>query len=315
MSKDSIYTVSQLTVGSVLNRTAKVTRKNPLLFLYLVLILALSFLIVYISDNINAFDFINIESEPLKPEDELPFYYRTTIYEQYILLLAAVFVLKLIISFIISTLTQSCMSYGTYKTISGNYTSFVNVIKSGTNPFIYIISTSIFFIIIVVLYPTFLTLLYASMLYILYIYTPYAIIKLLMFTKITFGFAIIMYLLILFVPCILLYCIFSLSIPVCVVEKIGPIASLKRSAHITKGHRITIFGIFVVLFFIFLVAYIAILYVTNLFFGSEPISNILGNILYIIFQSYSYLVIAVIYYDLRTIKEGTALDSMANVFD
>ena len=52
------------------------------------------------------------------------------------------------------------------------------------------------------------------------------------------------------VPCVILTIMWAVAIPVCVVEKLGSVASMKRSAELTKGYRGTILGLFIVIFLI-----------------------------------------------------------------
>src|SRR5262249_9742953 len=58
---------------------------------------------------------------------------------------------------------------------------------------------------------------------------------------ITIGF------LLLIVPGIILFIRWSTALPACVVEGLGPLASMKRSAELTKGHRWKIFGMYVLI--------------------------------------------------------------------
>ncbi|MDR1922607.1 MAG: hypothetical protein LBS31_12835 [Candidatus Adiutrix sp.] len=117
-------------------------------------------------------------------------------------------------------------------------------------------------------------------------------------------------LILLVIPGLILACAWSLTIPACVVEELGPVDSIKRSAELTKGHRLTIVGAALPP---------GILLVAAVFFAAKAEGAMLASLailpFIILFQAFMCVMIAVIYFDLRANEEGVAVDSLANVFD
>jgi uncharacterized membrane protein len=118
----------------------------------------------------------------------------------------------------------------------------------------------------------------------------------------------------LFVPGYMLYTAWYVALPVLVVERLGPVASLRRSAALTKGHRWKIFGI---IFVMGLVAGVLGAIVSGIVVASHNRMVFVGvqylfQTVYIAFQS---VVGVVLYHDLRVAKEGLDTDRIAAVFD
>ena len=119
----------------------------------------------------------------------------------------------------------------------------------------------------------------------------------------------------LIIPGIILYCLWSVTIPVCAVEKLGPLKAMKRSGELTKGYRLRIFGLILIMFGIalavgFLAGLVIILVLNNL-----VAAIVIRSIMFIIPQAFSNVMISIIYYDLRVAKEGVSLNKLVNVFD
>ncbi len=121
--------------------------------------------------------------------------------------------------------------------------------------------------------------------------------------------------LLLIVPGLVIMCIYSLTIPVCVIEGLGARESLGRSAELTEGHRWTIFFLTIIvlaaLFFIVVVASIVAMILSDNEIFSLAVATLAGA-LPLAFLAMMY---SIIYYDLRVMKEGLSLDSLARVFD
>ena len=127
------------------------------------------------------------------------------------------------------------------------------------------------------------------------------------------------------IPMFIVLVMFWVAIPTAVVERPGVMASLKRSAQLTKGHRWRIFGIYAV---VFLVAAIASsmaqtpLMISMATTGSDVASsgvliasNILALLVNAFFMALGAVASAVAYHDLRAVKEGFDIDQFATVFD
>ena len=132
-------------------------------------------------------------------------------------------------------------------------------------------------------------------------------------------------LLLLIFPALMIMAALWVAIPTAVVERPGVIASLKRSADLTRGYRWKIFGIFVV---IWLVSGVAVGMVQTPFAvtiataGPNGLSSgtfILYNGIILIvsafFTALGAVASAVAYHDLRAVKEGFDIDRFASVFD
>jgi hypothetical protein len=105
----------------------------------------------------------------------------------------------------------------------------------------------------------------------------------------------------------------SLALPACVVEGLGLVDSLGRSAELTRGHRWKIFGI-VILVLIPLPAATAILGAAMSFLG--PDLRYLGRyVLGVLWITGFTSVLTVIYHELRVANEGIDSGQIASVFD
>ena len=120
--------------------------------------------------------------------------------------------------------------------------------------------------------------------------------------------------LLLVVPGLMMLAAFYVALPACVMEGLGPFQSMSQSAALTKGHRWKVFGIY------FLVAIVngavgqLVVRVFSLGIGLFP-SSILYLVWTLLAAAYNSIAIAVIYHDLRVLKEGIDIDRIAAVFD
>lgn len=102
------------------------------------------------------------------------------------------------------------------------------------------------------------------------------------------------------------------AIPVAVVERPGPVASLQRSFALTTGNRWKILGIFLLVAAII----VGIVIVMVIFaFISQTIAMILSLLLYAGLFIFGAVLSAVGYYKLRVAKEGADIGDIAKVFD
>lgn len=126
----------------------------------------------------------------------------------------------------------------------------------------------------------------------------------------------------LFVPGLILATMLWVAIPVAVIERPGVVASMKRSAELTKGNRWRIFGLLVIVLVIQIV--IGVVLVSIFGVGAMAGGGVAGgSIVFVLFQwliqaffAVLYaVIIAVSYQNLRIAKEGGSLDQIASVFD
>jgi MFS family permease len=128
------------------------------------------------------------------------------------------------------------------------------------------------------------------------------------------GFCIVLGMMLLIVPGVILFVAWSVAISVCVVEKLGPVKSLGRSAQLTKGHRWKIFGILLlVMLGSGLVG--AILNLLLAAIGNIAVFVILHYIWQALYTAFFSILMVVIYRDLRVAKDGIDTDRIAAVFD
>lgn len=118
----------------------------------------------------------------------------------------------------------------------------------------------------------------------------------------------------LLIPGIILMCLWAFAIPVCAVEGVGPIESLKRSAFLVKNYRLELFFLIV----ISSILSVLIIYSSTLFVGylnREFYFLLYGFSLLRVFVNYFFLSMYVVaYFDVRSIKEGLSLEKLTNVF-
>jgi MFS family permease len=116
------------------------------------------------------------------------------------------------------------------------------------------------------------------------------------------------------IPAFIVLTMLFAAMPACIVERLGPMQSLRRSRELTKGHRWAIFGLW------FLVAIVVAI-------GSSlagAIGSLIGgSVLSLLFNliwgalagAFNAIMVVVAYHDLRVAKEGVDTDKIASVFD
>ena len=147
-------------------------------------------------------------------------------------------------------------------------------------------------------------------------FLPLLAISILVFIGLAIGF------MLLIVPGIILAMRWAVAVPACVVENLGPISSLRRSAELTKGHRWKIFGMTVLILVLFIIALVIVgaLVGTGVVVVPQGVGRgLLAAILFVIISgivtAYFNVIAAMIYHDLRTVKEGVNTEEIAAVFD
>jgi hypothetical protein len=133
----------------------------------------------------------------------------------------------------------------------------------------------------------------------------------------------------LFVPLIFVMCMWWVAVPAAIVEKSGVIGSLKRSADLTIGARMKIFGLIMIyILFSIIVGLVSLLFLTGGGFSMSAITQSSmalmtgGFSLYLLVSQISgalvfafiSVVVAVCYAELRRIKEGVSVKDVAHIF-
>jgi hypothetical protein len=128
------------------------------------------------------------------------------------------------------------------------------------------------------------------------------------------GLGILIGVMLLVIPGYMLMIAWYVALPVVVVERLGPVASLRRSAELTKGHRWKIFGIIIV---IGIVAGIvgAVVNTIALMFHNHAVHTVIQYLLQALLIAFEGVVGVVLYHDLRAAKEGINTERIAAVFD
>lgn len=121
--------------------------------------------------------------------------------------------------------------------------------------------------------------------------------------------------LLLIIPGVIIACMCSAAVPACVVEDLGPADSIMRSFDLTDGYRLKIFLLFLPLFALSAIILSAA--------GPAAASGglgpagvaLAGSLALVIPVAVIGVVIALVYADLRLIKEGLSADMLGDAFD
>jgi len=101
--------------------------------------------------------------------------------------------------------------------------------------------------------------------------------------------------------------------PALLIEKLGPIASLQRSAFLTKGSKGQLFGLSLLLVLVFAgfgVVQFVLQFLIPVVVVKAAIIAVIGQIAY----AYGFSVLTVVYRDLRRLREGPESGAVAAVF-
>ncbi|HXZ01062.1 MAG TPA: hypothetical protein VEI03_13760 [Stellaceae bacterium] len=116
------------------------------------------------------------------------------------------------------------------------------------------------------------------------------------------------------IPGLMFLTTWYVALPACVIERLGPAASLGRSNDLTKGNRWRVFGIIAAVYIANAIVQNVIKYGLPAIIGSI-VSTIAILLWMTIFQAFNAIVVAVVYHDLRVAREGIDIDRIAAVFD
>jgi MFS family permease len=114
-------------------------------------------------------------------------------------------------------------------------------------------------------------------------------------------------------PAFIVMSMLFVAMPVCIVERLGPMKSLVRSSALTKGHRWKVFGLWLVMMLVTAMG-------SGMLGGiSVATGPIVGGLLKLIWGAlagaFNAIMVVVAYHDLRVVKEGVDTDRIASVFD
>lgn len=133
---------------------------------------------------------------------------------------------------------------------------------------------------------------------------------------IVFSIAIGFALLLLIVPGVILYVMWIVAVPILIEERRGVFGSLSRSSELTRGSRWPIFG----LLLIYIIFSVVLSVAFGLFNIGDPVqSPVLFALSSAVVAVVNGLVMAVmlasLYFELRTVKEGATSDGLAAIFE
>jgi hypothetical protein len=133
----------------------------------------------------------------------------------------------------------------------------------------------------------------------------------------------------LFIPFIFVACMWWVAVPVAIVEKAGVLGSFKRSAELTQGVRLKIFGLILLHVLLSLaVGLVSMLFLVGGSFSMAKIAQssmammtggvstylLVSQVIGALVFAFISVVVAVCYAELRRIKDGVSVRDVAQIF-
>jgi hypothetical protein len=132
--------------------------------------------------------------------------------------------------------------------------------------------------------------------------------------SILFGIVVGFGVVLLLVPGLMWGARYYVALPACVMEALGPAQSMNRSAELTKGYRWRIFGVYLVVALVTGAPEGAISVLFTSAAGSVAGLTV-TLVWHVLVAAYSSITVAVMYHDLRVLKDGIDIEQIAAVFD
>ena len=107
----------------------------------------------------------------------------------------------------------------------------------------------------------------------------------------------------------------AVAAPVCAVERLHVRASLKRSSVLTRGRRLKVAGLTILIYVFSHVLELAMKKLTASLGGMTLTLLFVESLIVFIPQLFSNIIVATMYYELRMSREGVQIDSLAHVFE
>ena len=118
---------------------------------------------------------------------------------------------------------------------------------------------------------------------------------------------------VLIIPGLILYTVWFVGLPACVVERLGPLTSLRQSWELTDGHRWKVFGLALLLS---IASLGSSLIEFELAAVAGPNVGLIGKLIWMgPWAAFATVVGTVTYHDLRVVKEGIDIEQIGVVFD
>ena len=144
----------------------------------------------------------------------------------------------------------------------------------------------------------------------------------LILASLAMGIVIFIGLLLILIPGIIAICGLAVTVPALVVESLSPTAAMGRSWALTRTHRLRMLGLFVVVFILLVIPYLAVMGLFSLVAALASATGASSAILVvgIVIAAIAQLLISplyqaalvIAYYDLRVRKEGFDLELLAS---
>ncbi|MGA2042299.1 MAG: hypothetical protein ABSG83_02895 [Roseiarcus sp.] len=116
------------------------------------------------------------------------------------------------------------------------------------------------------------------------------------------------------IPGVIVFCMFAVAIPACLIERLGPVKSLSRSAYLTKGNRWRVLGLILALVFGVGIVCQLLLRLAD-FMAGPSVALLLDLPVQAVSGALGTVVTAALYFQLRAAREGVAIEQIARVFD
>jgi hypothetical protein len=111
------------------------------------------------------------------------------------------------------------------------------------------------------------------------------------------------------------YVRWSISTQAIVIDRVGPLAGLVRSARLTKDRRWAVFGVTIIPSIAFILLNVIMGFVSELVAMKEWVTDAIGYLIAATSTAYFAVLTTVLYSDLRREKEGADSGELARVFD
>jgi hypothetical protein len=119
----------------------------------------------------------------------------------------------------------------------------------------------------------------------------------------------------LIVPGVIAYLMLAVAVPVLVEERKGVIDSMGRSRRLTKGSRLRILGLLVLFLIFYLIISAVVAFVLAVVIPSSALgASAIAAFTTALSAAFISVMLASLYIELRTVKEGATTDSLADIF-
>ena len=109
-------------------------------------------------------------------------------------------------------------------------------------------------------------------------------------------------------------CAWTVVIPACAAEGLGAIDGMGRSAALTHGHRLKIFGICILAFVVSAIMGGIVTWFTS-FIDDPSLVKLAANVTPFLLEVIFTIAIPIIYYNLRSTKDGVPVGALRKAFD